>query len=122
MAREQRLTTTRMDDVEDNSELRRGLPVAHAIYGIPQTINTANYVYFQAMQILLELSARGSPSGASSASGGKGKEKESDGQALMGMVIGQSSSLSPGDAGADAEDRRAAQPASRAGLGPVLAG
>ncbi|WVQ98425.1 hypothetical protein IAU59_005548 [Kwoniella sp. CBS 9459] len=44
-----------MDDVEDNSELRRGEPVAHAIYGVPQTINTANYVYFLAMQELLAL-------------------------------------------------------------------
>ncbi|SJX64917.1 related to farnesyltranstransferase (al-3) [Sporisorium reilianum f. sp. reilianum] len=35
-----------MDDVEDNSDLRRGIPVAHKIYGVPQTINTANYVYF----------------------------------------------------------------------------
>ena len=35
-----------MDDVEDSSDLRRGIPVAHRIYGIPQTINTANYVYF----------------------------------------------------------------------------
>lgn len=51
----------RMDDVEDNSELRRGKPVAHAIYGIPQTINTANYVYFLAMQ---ELLATGGPGGA----------------------------------------------------------
>lgn len=36
----------RVDDVEDNSTLRRGAPVAHAVYGVPQTINTANYVYF----------------------------------------------------------------------------
>jgi geranylgeranyl diphosphate synthase type 3 len=43
-----------VDDVEDNSTLRRGHPVAHKIYGVPQTINTANYVYFQAME---ELSA-----------------------------------------------------------------
>lgn len=41
-----------MDDVEDNSELRRGIPVAHRIYGVPQTINTANYVYFQALNLL----------------------------------------------------------------------
>jgi geranylgeranyl diphosphate synthase type 3 len=41
-----------MDDVEDSSELRRGIPVAHKIYGVPQTINTANYVYFLAMQEL----------------------------------------------------------------------
>nr|UGY86993.1 geranylgeranyl pyrophosphate synthase [Rhodotorula paludigena] len=41
-----------MDDVEDDSHLRRGMPVAHKIYGIPQTINSANYVYFLAYQEL----------------------------------------------------------------------
>ncbi|KAK9899189.1 terpenoid synthase [Cystobasidium minutum MCA 4210] len=41
-----------MDDVEDDSSLRRGMPVAHKIYGIPQTINTANYIYFKAYQRL----------------------------------------------------------------------
>lgn len=35
-----------VDDVEDDSTLRRGAPVAHVVYGVPQTINTANYVYF----------------------------------------------------------------------------
>lgn len=44
-----------MDDVEDSSVLRRGQPVAHLIYGVPQTINTANYVYFLAYQELLKL-------------------------------------------------------------------
>lgn len=44
-----------MDDVEDGSELRRGMPVAHKIYGIPQTINSANYVYFLAYQELSKL-------------------------------------------------------------------
>ncbi|RQM19119.1 hypothetical protein B5M09_007807, partial [Aphanomyces astaci] len=39
-----------IDDIEDNSELRRGLPVAHAIYGIPLTINCANFVFFVALQ------------------------------------------------------------------------
>jgi len=39
-----------VDDIEDNSKLRRGVPVAHLIYGVPSTINTANYVYFQAME------------------------------------------------------------------------
>ncbi|VDK86826.1 unnamed protein product [Litomosoides sigmodontis] len=38
-----------IDDIEDNSLLRRGLPVTHSIYGIPRTINTANYVYFAAL-------------------------------------------------------------------------
>ena len=35
-----------VDDIEDNSKVRRGHPVAHTIYGIAQTINCANYVYF----------------------------------------------------------------------------
>lgn len=35
-----------VDDVEDGSALRRGLPTAHRIYGVAQTINSANYVYF----------------------------------------------------------------------------
>ncbi|RHY30711.1 hypothetical protein DYB32_004081 [Aphanomyces invadans] len=39
-----------IDDIEDNSELRRGLPVAHAIYGVPLTINCANFVFFVALQ------------------------------------------------------------------------
>ncbi|KAJ4362289.1 geranylgeranyl pyrophosphate synthetase [Neocucurbitaria cava] len=42
-----------VDDVEDSSLLRRGIPVAHSIFGIPQTINSANYVYFKALQDLL---------------------------------------------------------------------
>ncbi|KAK7052334.1 isoprenoid synthase domain-containing protein [Favolaschia claudopus] len=45
-----------IDDIEDDSQLRRGEPVAHKIYGIPQTINSANYVYFLAYQELLALS------------------------------------------------------------------
>ncbi|KAK0745354.1 isoprenoid synthase domain-containing protein [Apiosordaria backusii] len=44
-----------VDDVEDNSLLRRGLPVAHTIYGIPQTINSSNYIYFVALQELQKL-------------------------------------------------------------------
>jgi len=48
-----------IDDIEDNSQLRRGRPVAHKIYGVPQTINTANYVYFQAFEEVLALKAQG---------------------------------------------------------------
>ncbi|KAI9465206.1 terpenoid synthase [Lactarius psammicola] len=48
-----------IDDIEDNSQLRRGRPVAHKIYGVPQTINTANYVYFLAFQEILALKAQG---------------------------------------------------------------
>jgi geranylgeranyl diphosphate synthase, type III len=39
-----------IDDIEDNSKLRRGVPVAHSIYGIASTINCANYVYFLALE------------------------------------------------------------------------
>lgn len=45
----------RIDDVEDNSVLRRGIPVAHNIFGTAQTINSANYVYFLALQEVQQL-------------------------------------------------------------------
>jgi len=44
-----------VDDVEDSSLLRRGLPVAHSIFGTAQTINSANYIYFCALQELQKL-------------------------------------------------------------------
>lgn len=44
-----------IDDIEDNSKLRRGIPVAHSIYGIPITLNSANYVYFMGLQKVLTL-------------------------------------------------------------------
>ncbi|KAF8641432.1 hypothetical protein AX16_009945 [Volvariella volvacea WC 439] len=44
-----------VDDIEDDSQLRRGRPVVHKIYGVAQTINTANYVYFLAFQELFAL-------------------------------------------------------------------
>ncbi|KAJ5985904.1 hypothetical protein N7522_013100 [Penicillium canescens] len=44
-----------IDDVEDNSILRRGIPVAHNIFGTAQTINSANYVYFLALQEVQQL-------------------------------------------------------------------
>jgi len=46
-----------VDDIQDDSQLRRGAPVTHKIYGVPQTINSANYVYFLALQELLALSS-----------------------------------------------------------------
>lgn len=39
-----------IDDIEDNSKLRRGIPVAHSIFGIPTVINCANYVFFMALE------------------------------------------------------------------------
>ncbi|XP_067931968.1 geranylgeranyl pyrophosphate synthase-like [Watersipora subatra] len=50
-----------IDDIEDNSALRRGIPVAHHIYGTPTTLNSANYIYFLGLQKLLEL---GNPAAA----------------------------------------------------------
>lgn len=47
-----------IDDIQDSSELRRGSPAAHTIYGVPQTINSANYMYFKALE---ELQALKSP-------------------------------------------------------------
>ncbi|KAG1839915.1 isoprenoid synthase domain-containing protein [Suillus subalutaceus] len=44
-----------IDDIEDDAQLRRGQPVTHKIYGVPQTINTANYVYFLAYRELAKL-------------------------------------------------------------------
>ena len=49
------LRVPRIDDVEDNSILRRGIPVAHNIFGTAQTINSANYVYFLALQEVQQL-------------------------------------------------------------------
>ncbi|KAF2202999.1 geranylgeranyl pyrophosphate synthase [Delitschia confertaspora ATCC 74209] len=37
-----------LDDIEDGSELRRGKPVAHAVFGVAQTINSANYAIIEA--------------------------------------------------------------------------
>ncbi|XP_014678637.1 PREDICTED: geranylgeranyl pyrophosphate synthase-like [Priapulus caudatus] len=45
-----------IDDIEDNSILRRGQPVAHAIYGVASTINAANYVYFLGLEKAVSLS------------------------------------------------------------------
>lgn len=45
----------RIDDIEDHSVLRRGMPVAHKIYGVPLTINCANYAYFIALKKITDL-------------------------------------------------------------------
>lgn len=44
-----------IDDIEDNSILRRGVPVAHSIYGVASTINAANYVLFLALEKVQQL-------------------------------------------------------------------
>ncbi len=45
----------RIDDIQDGSELRRGSPAAHCVFGTAQSINSANYAYFLAQQELLSL-------------------------------------------------------------------
>lgn len=44
-----------VDDIEDESETRRGFPAAHIKFGIAPSLNAANYVYFLAMEKLLIL-------------------------------------------------------------------
>ncbi|OLN95501.1 Geranylgeranyl pyrophosphate synthase 1 [Colletotrichum chlorophyti] len=44
-----------LDDIQDSSTLRRGLPVSHSIFGIAQTINAANYAFFLAQQEIPKL-------------------------------------------------------------------
>ena len=40
----------RIDDIQDNSSLRRGIPAAHRVYGVPSTISAAMYVLFLSLQ------------------------------------------------------------------------
>ncbi|PAV58255.1 hypothetical protein WR25_02189 [Diploscapter pachys] len=47
--------TLMIDDIEDNSILRKGSPVAHSIFGIARTLNTCNYLYFVVMKKVSEL-------------------------------------------------------------------
>ena len=44
-----------IDDIQDASDLRRGSPAAHRVFGDARTINSANYAYFLAQKELLQL-------------------------------------------------------------------
>ncbi|VDM30459.1 unnamed protein product [Hydatigera taeniaeformis] len=44
-----------IDDIEDGSDRRRGKPAAHMLFGIPMSINAANYAYFIALEKALTL-------------------------------------------------------------------
>jgi geranylgeranyl diphosphate synthase type I len=46
--------TLMVDDVEDDSELRRGKPCTHKIYGVDVAINTGNFMYFIPLAILIK--------------------------------------------------------------------
>lgn len=43
------------DDIQDDSKLRRGLPTAHLIYGMPVSLNSANFSMYIAMDKVLQL-------------------------------------------------------------------
>jgi geranylgeranyl diphosphate synthase type 3 len=40
----------RIDDIQDNSTLRRGIPTAYSIYGVDSTINAANYLLLKGLK------------------------------------------------------------------------
>jgi geranylgeranyl diphosphate synthase type 3 len=44
-----------IDDVQDNSILRRGIPAAHTMYGVPSTISAVIYVHFKALNRMQSL-------------------------------------------------------------------
>ncbi|KAL8931152.1 MAG: hypothetical protein Q9208_000256 [Pyrenodesmia sp. 3 TL-2023] len=46
-----------LDDIEDDSNLRRGMPSAHVVYGESQTINSASYVQIRAFTEAARLSS-----------------------------------------------------------------
>ncbi|KAI1175872.1 isoprenoid synthase domain-containing protein [Nemania sp. FL0916] len=46
-----------LDDIQDNSCLRRGMPATHVIFGVNQTMNAANLLLFRALKAAEKLSA-----------------------------------------------------------------
>ncbi|KAL4902928.1 hypothetical protein BDW74DRAFT_169205 [Aspergillus multicolor] len=47
--------TLMLDDIQDGSLLRRGRPAAHAVFGQPQTVNSATYLYVKGSRQLKSL-------------------------------------------------------------------
>jgi geranylgeranyl diphosphate synthase type 3 len=45
----------RIDDIEDNSLLRGGIPAAHSIFGVANTISASNYEFFKSLKSVLSL-------------------------------------------------------------------
>ncbi|KAL4754420.1 hypothetical protein BDW72DRAFT_190280 [Aspergillus terricola var. indicus] len=44
-----------LDDIQDGSQLRRGRPAAHVVFGQPQTLNSATYLYVKGSRQLKKL-------------------------------------------------------------------
>lgn len=49
----------RLDDIEDSSDLRRGHPSTHTIFGAPSTINSANFLLIDVMNDVQSLNSPG---------------------------------------------------------------
>ncbi|KAL4946425.1 hypothetical protein BDV06DRAFT_218353 [Aspergillus oleicola] len=47
--------TLMLDDIQDGSQLRRGRPAAHAVFGQPQTVNSATYLFVRGSRELKHL-------------------------------------------------------------------
>ena len=47
-----------LDDIEDGSQLRRGRPATHKVFGIPQTMNSAGYLVLHALKHIQTLENR----------------------------------------------------------------
>ena len=44
-----------LDDIEDGSRLRRGMPTAHVIFGAAQSINSATFVYVNVVKLVYQM-------------------------------------------------------------------
>ncbi|XP_070157978.1 terpene synthase-like [Polyergus mexicanus] len=44
-----------IDDIQDNSILRKGIPVAHSVYGIASSLNAAVSIFFIALERIVNL-------------------------------------------------------------------
>ncbi|XP_012530040.1 geranylgeranyl pyrophosphate synthase-like isoform X2 [Monomorium pharaonis] len=44
-----------IDDIQDHSIMRRGIPVAHSVYGIASALNAASYILFIALERVVNL-------------------------------------------------------------------
>ncbi len=46
-----------VDDIQDDSLERRGLPTLHRMHGVPLALNLGNFLYFQALSLVRQLNA-----------------------------------------------------------------
>ncbi|CAH4035639.1 unnamed protein product [Pieris brassicae] len=51
----------KIDDIQDNTLVRRGVPAAHCVYGVPLTLNTSIHIITLVLQELLLLGTSMAP-------------------------------------------------------------